>query len=96
MDFDLAVRAYLLGNITYYDSLVSRYRIHSSSKTNDHHSFVEDWRLVFSRFVNTFPAFSSWRQLFVDHGLHSDLQLHILRHVIFLMPTLSRFFFNIF
>ena len=71
MDFDLVVRAFLLGNITYYDSLVSRYRIHSSSKTNNYFSFVEDWRLVFSRFVNTFPEFSRWRQMLVDHGLHS-------------------------
>ena len=60
MDFDLVVRAFLLGNITYYDSLVSKYRIHASSKTNDHFSFVKDWRLVFSRFVNTFPDFSCW------------------------------------
>ena len=71
MDFDLVVRAFLLGNITYYNSLVSKYRIHASSKTNDHFSFVKDWRLVFSRFVNTFPDFSCWRQLLVDHGLHS-------------------------
>jgi hypothetical protein len=71
MDFDLVVRAFLIGEITYYPNLFSRYRIHSSSKTNHSSSFVSDWRIVFSRFVNTYPIFSDWRNLLIAHQLHS-------------------------
>lgn len=71
MDFDLTVRAFLYGDITYCDKLFSRYRIHSSSKTNSASSFVADWRIVFTRFVNSYPEFNNWRYLLIAHSLHS-------------------------
>lgn len=70
MDFDLTVRAFLLGDITYHPNLVARYRIHSSSKTNDLSSFVSDWRIVFSRFINTYPLFSEWKSSLMSYHLH--------------------------
>lgn len=71
MDHDLLVRAFLLGDVQHTSMTLSKYRIHSTSKTNSYMSFAYEWVEVFSRFLNSFPEYSNWRDLLQSHGLHN-------------------------
>lgn len=49
MDFDLLTRIALNFDITHIDKVLTKYRIHESSKTNDDLKFALDWQKVFSK-----------------------------------------------
>lgn len=61
MDFELIVKLLLKGNeIERSDEVFSRYRLHATSKSNDHLSFLKEWSLVVASFFNSVAGGSSY------------------------------------
>lgn len=73
MDFDLLLRAFLLGSIRYLPVLLSRYRIHETSKTSNTLAFVREWSEVFSRFLNSLSGMSAWKASLFAYDLYNPL-----------------------
>ena len=71
MDFELLLRAFLVGKILYIPVLLSRYRIHETSKTKNILAFVHEWSEVFSRFCNSLPGTSVWRSRLLTYNLYT-------------------------
>ena len=94
MDFDLTVRAYLNGKIVYTPYLFSKYRIHATSKTNNSILFVREWSEVFSRFINTFPIYSTWLRLLIDEGFHTGTTLQYPCHTLINVLDFEQIFYN--
>lgn len=63
MDFEMIVKTVLLGsNIKRIDNLLSHYRIHENSKSNNDLSFLMEWTEVISRLFNSIPIGSFYNE----------------------------------
>ncbi len=76
MDYDFFLRMSLLGKGEYFKAVWSKYRIHSSSKTETAKvSFAEDWNRVFTGLIKSFKSeelIASWSK----YGLAADSDLN--------------------
>ena len=73
MDYDLLIRIALSYSIQANDKILSRYRLHSSSKTvSQFRNFAGDWIRVYSRFLRSLPEAGSTLQLMKSNGFYED------------------------
>ena len=70
MDFELLVKALLLGfKIKRVDNILSHYRIHSSSKSNDDLKFLEEWSVIVYDLLHSFPESKQYLNYFENLNL---------------------------
>ena len=72
MDYELVVRAALNGEIIFCDEILSRYRLHPKSKTNQSLEFAIEWNKVFSKLLRSLPTSTTLIQALTDCGFYQE------------------------
>jgi glycosyltransferase involved in cell wall biosynthesis len=76
MDFDLVVRMLLNGSrIKRVPEILSRYRLHDSSKSNNQLAFLREWTAVVARFFAAVKGGEAYRESLVDLQLLAPIPL---------------------
>jgi hypothetical protein len=76
MDYDLIARLALHYRIISCNDLLSKYRLHSSSKTiSQLPAFADEWAKVFSRFLNSVQPPAELLDILRDLGLYFEKEI---------------------
>ncbi len=70
MDFELIVKMLLTGSkIKRTGETLSSYRMHASSKSNNHLSFLKEWSLVVGNFFNSVNGGENYLKILIELGI---------------------------
>jgi hypothetical protein len=83
MDFELVVKAVLHGaKISGVPDILSSYRLHADSKSNDEERFIEEWTRVLQHALNSFPEATDLQNLlFSVTGVRYNEQISFPRKI---------------
>ncbi len=70
MDFELIIKIILKGgNIKRSNEIFSHYRLHKSSKSNEHGAFLKEWTFVVGNFFNSVSGGQKYIETLIQFGL---------------------------